>query len=64
LEGHISKQNYPEPALKLEHDFALAINKQIRAGVSFDVDACLDLVDGLRAKKANLKHTKGNLSTT
>jgi len=52
---HITKQNYPEPALKLEHDFALAINKQIRAGVPFDVDAALDLVDDLRAKEAELE---------
>ena len=52
---HITKQNYPEPALKLEHDFALAINKQIRAGVPFDVDAALDLVDDLRAKEAQLE---------
>jgi len=55
LWSHISKQNYPEPALKLEHDFALAINKQIRAGVPFDVDACLDLVDGLRTKQNELE---------
>jgi DNA polymerase I len=55
LWGHISKQNYPEPALKLEHDFALAINKQIRAGVPFDVDACLDLVDGLRTKQNEIE---------
>ena len=55
LWSHISKENYPEPALKLEHDFALAINKQIRAGVPFDVDACLDLVDDLRAKKEQLE---------
>jgi DNA polymerase I-like protein with 3'-5' exonuclease and polymerase domains len=52
---HIAKQNYPEPALKLEHDFALAINRQIRAGVPFDVDAALDLVDDLRAKEAELE---------
>ena len=52
---HITKENYPEPALKLEHDFALAINKQIRAGVPFDVDACLDLVDDLRAKETQLE---------
>ena len=51
----ISTQNYPEPALKLEHDFALAINKQIRAGVPFDVDACIDFVDGLRAKQSELE---------
>ncbi len=52
---HITEQNYPEPALKLEHDFALAINKQIRAGVPFDVDAALDLVDDLRAKETELE---------
>ena len=52
---HICKQDYPEPALKVEHDFALAINKQIRAGIPFDVDAALDLVDVLRAKQANLE---------
>lgn len=52
---HIVKQNYAESALKLEHDFALAINKQIRAGFPFDVDACLDLVDDLRAKQAKLE---------
>jgi DNA polymerase I-like protein with 3'-5' exonuclease and polymerase domains len=56
---HIVKQNYQQAALKLEHDFALAINRQIRAGISFDVDAALDLVDDLRAKEAELvKHLK------
>ena len=53
----IQKQNYAESALKLEHDFALAINKQVRAGFPFDVDACLDLVDDLRGKKDEL-HVK------
>jgi len=53
----IQKQNYAEAALRLEHDFALAINKQVRAGFPFDVDACLDLVDVLRAKKDEL-HAK------
>jgi hypothetical protein len=51
----IVNQNYPEPALKLEHDFALAINRQVRAGFPFDVDACLDLVDDLRTKQAELE---------
>jgi hypothetical protein len=51
---HISDQGYPEQALKLEHDFALAINKQIRAGVSFNVDAAIDFVDDLRAKEKQL----------
>ena len=52
---HIANQGYPEQALKLEHDFALAINKQIRAGVSFDVDAAIDLVDNLRGREALLE---------
>ena len=51
----IQKQNYAESALKLEHDFALAINKQIRSGVPFDLDAALDLVDDLRAKQNKLE---------
>ena len=50
----IQKQNYAESAFKLEHDFALAINKQIRSGVPFDLDAALDLVDDLRAKQNKL----------
>jgi len=52
---HICRQHYPEPALKLEHNFALAINKQIRAGIPFDIDAALDLVDVLRAKQTELE---------
>jgi len=51
----IVKQNYSESALKLEHDFALAINRQVRAGFPFDVDECLDLVDELRAKQEELE---------
>jgi DNA polymerase I-like protein with 3'-5' exonuclease and polymerase domains len=51
----IQEQNYAEPALKLEHDFALAINKQIRSGVPFDLDAALDLVDDLRTKQSKLE---------
>jgi DNA polymerase I len=47
----IQSQNYMESALKLEHDFAMAINKQIRAGVPFDVDAALDFVDDLQSKR-------------
>jgi DNA polymerase I len=52
---HTQKQTCSEAALKLEHDFALAIEKQIRSGFPFDVDACLDLVDDLRAKEATLE---------
>jgi len=55
LWSHISRQHYSEPALKLEHDFALAINRQIRAGIPFDVDAALDLVDDLRAKQSQIE---------
>ena len=56
---HTVKQNYQQAALKLEHDFALAINKQIRAGIPFDVDAAIDLVDDLRAKETELvQHLK------
>lgn len=46
---------YSQSALKLEHDFATAINKQIRSGIPFDVDAALDLVDELRTKQAELE---------
>jgi DNA polymerase I len=51
---HTQKQTCSEAALKLEHDFALAIEKQIRSGFPFDVDACLDMVDDLRTKQATL----------
>ena len=51
----IATQNYPQSSLLLEHDFALAINKQIRSGVPFDLDAALDLVDVLRAKETELE---------
>jgi DNA polymerase I-like protein with 3'-5' exonuclease and polymerase domains len=51
----IQEQNYAESSLKLEHNFALAINKQIRSGVPFDLDAALDLVDDLRAKQSKLE---------
>jgi DNA polymerase I len=52
---HTQKQTCSEAGLKLEHDFALAIEKQIRSGFPFDVDACLDLVDDLRTKQATLE---------
>ena len=51
----IATQNYAESSLLLEHDFALSINKQIRSGVPFDLDAALDLVDVLRAKETELE---------
>jgi len=52
---HILEQKYSQTALDLEHDFAQAINKQIRSGVPFDIDKCLDLVDVLRTKKEELE---------
>ena len=51
----IQSQNYSEPALKLEHDFAGCIEAQVRAGFPFDVDAALDLVDDLRTKETKLQ---------
>jgi hypothetical protein len=51
----IVNENYPMSALDLEHDFAIAINKQIRSGIPFDIDACLDLVDVLRTKQKELE---------
>ena len=55
LWNHIINQKYPESALVLEHDFAQKINEQIRTGIPFDVDRCLDLVDVLRTKKQKLE---------
>lgn len=52
---HICKQHYSEAALKLEHDFALAIDRQIRSGVPFDLDAAFDLVDVLRTREKELE---------
>jgi hypothetical protein len=51
----IQKQNYAESSLYLEHEFAHAIERQIRSGFPFDIDACLDLVDVLRTKQEELE---------
>jgi len=51
----IADEYYPQSALKLEHDFAIAINRQIRSGIPFDVDASLDLVDELRTKQQDIE---------
>ena len=56
LWNHIINQKYPQSALVLEHDFAQKINEQIRTGIPFDVDKCLDLVDDLRGKKEKLEN--------
>ena len=55
LWNHIINQQYPPSALVLEHEFAQKINKQIRTGIPFDVDKCLDIVDVLRDKKQKLE---------
>lgn len=55
LFNHIQAKKYPESALKLEHDFAIAISKQIVSGFPFDLDAALDLVDVLKDKKQELE---------
>tara|TARA_A100000171_G_scaffold20373_1_gene18781 strand:- start:1593 stop:3455 length:1863 start_codon:yes stop_codon:yes gene_type:complete len=52
---YIVQQNYSQPALKLEHEFAIYIQKQIREGIPFDIDAALDLVDVLRTKQTRLE---------
>ena len=46
--------NLKEPALRLEHDLARCIEKQIRSGFPFDVDAALDLVDELEKRRDEL----------
>jgi len=52
---YIYREGYPHRALQLEHEFALAINRQVRTGVPFDIDAAFDLVDVLRAKQQKLE---------
>jgi DNA polymerase-1 len=43
-----------EPAVRLEHDLARCIEKQIRSGFPFDVDAACDLVDELEERRDEL----------
>ena len=52
---HIQKQTIAESSYQLEHGFAHAIERQIRSGFPFDVDQCLDLVDGLERRKAEIE---------
>lgn len=49
------KQTIAESTLYLEHIFAQAIERQIRSGFPFDVDQCLDLVDGLELRKEQIE---------
>ena len=51
----IKNQNYSQASLQLEHEFAHAINRQIRSGIPFDIDQCIDLVDVLRGKQKALE---------
>ena len=47
----ITTDSIKPSALRLEHDFATAINKQIRSGFPFDINECFALVDELEARK-------------
>jgi len=51
----IERQNIKQSAYRLEHDFAQAIERQIRSGFPFDIDQCLNLVDELESKKQELE---------
>jgi hypothetical protein len=51
----IERQNIKQSAYRLEHDFAQAIERQIRSGFPFDIDECLNLVDELECKKQELE---------
>ena len=51
----IKRQNVAESCYRLEHDFAQAIERQIRSGFPFDIDKCLDLVDGLESSKEKIE---------
>lgn len=51
----INKQNMIESSLKLEHDFAIAIEKQIRSGFPFDVDKAFELIQVLEQRKQELE---------
>ena len=48
-------QNTPESALRLEHDFAIAIEKQIRSGFPFDIDKAFELIQVLEQRKQELE---------
>jgi len=51
----IIEQNTAESALKLEHDFAIAIEKQIRSGFPFDTDKAYELIETLTKRKDALR---------
>ena len=49
------KQTIAESTLYLEHTFAQAIERQIRSCFPFDVDQCLDFVDGPELRKEQIE---------
>jgi len=55
LFNHIQNQSIAPSSLRLEHDFARSIEKQIRSGFPFDIDLACSLVDELNAKKVQLE---------
>ena len=52
---HIQKQSISPASLELEHTFASCIERQIRSGFPFDIDAALAFVDELEHKKQELE---------
>ena len=53
---HIQKQTVAESCLELEHTFASCIERQIRSGFPFDIDAALTFVDELEDRKRILEN--------
>jgi DNA polymerase-1 len=53
---HIQKQNIAHSCLELEHIFASCIERQIRSGFPFDIDAALTFVDELEDRKRILEN--------
>tara|TARA_R100000657_G_C4681788_1_gene131078 strand:+ start:289 stop:2145 length:1857 start_codon:yes stop_codon:yes gene_type:complete len=51
----IRSLNISAAAYQLEHQFAHAIERQVRSGFPFDVDQCLDLVDALEDRKQTIE---------
>ena len=52
---YIQKQNISHSCLELEHIFASCIERQIRSGFPFDIDAALTFVDELEDRKRILE---------
>ena len=55
LFNFIQKQAVAESALRLEHDLAGCIARQVESGFPFDIDKCLALVDILTGRKEQLE---------